>query len=480
MAIIVRITSADGKKVIAKTLPALPAHVKVPAGARVDVIDKETGERASLGQYVNAHSGDDRSAKDGTPGKDQVTIETVEDFAAAEAWLNTVADQPMAERLADSGTTTSDQWYATDSGSKEGELLGYNQNTLIIGGLVGGGAAAGALALSGGGGGNDTPADTIAPAAPTSVALAAADDTGTLTTDGITRNTTGLTITGLAESGSEVEIFDGTTSLGTVTAGSNGSFSLDVSLTEGSHSIRARATDSAGNQGTLSAPYTLVVDTTAPAAPTSLLLAAADDTGTSSTDGITNKTSALTITGSTIASAVVELFDGTTSLGRTTADATGKFTLDVSLAEGTHTITARATDVAGNQSEASLPLPIIVDTTAPLPPSLLDLAAEDDNGASNTDNITSKTTNLTISGATEVGARIELFDGTNSLGTVFVSADGTFAKDINLAVGQHNITARATDAAGNVSAATSALEITIIAEETSALALFDSSTSHFG
>ncbi len=479
MAIIVRITSADGKKVIAKTLPKLPAHVKVPAGARVDVIDKETGERASLGQYVNAHSGDDRSSKDGTPGKDQITIETVEDFATAEAWLNTMADQPMAERVADSGTTTSDQWYATDSGNKEGELLGYNQNTLIIGGLVGGGAAAGALALSGGGG-SKTPKDTIAPAAPTSVALAAADDTGTLTTDGITKNTTGLTITGLAESGSEVEVFDGTTSLGKVTAGSNGSFSLDVTLTEGSHSIRARATDAAGNQGTLSAPYTLVVDTTAPAAPTSLLLAAADDTGTSSTDGITNKTSALTITGSTIASAVVELFDGTTSLGKTTADATGKFTLDVSLAEGTHAITARATDVAGNQSEASLALPIVVDTTAPLPPSLLDLAAEDDNGASNTDNITSKTSNLTISGATEVGARIELFDGTTSLGTVFVSADGTFAKDINLALGQHNITARATDAAGNVSAATSALEITVIAEETSALALFDSSVSHFG
>ncbi|MDE8650216.1 Ig-like domain-containing protein [Novosphingobium album (ex Liu et al. 2023)] len=479
MAIIVRITSADGKKVIAKVLPALPAHIKVPAGAHVDVIDKDSGQRMSLGQYINAHSGDDRGAKDGQPGHDQVTVETVQEWSVAEDWLNTMAQQPTTEYAADASTASAapatDQWYATDANKHEGQIMGYSKDTLIIGGLVGGGLAVGAFALSSGGGGGTK--DTIGPAAPTGLALAAADDTGTSTTDGITKNTTGLTITGNAESGSKVEVFDGVKSLGFATASATGTFSLDADLAEGSHAITAIAQDQAGNIGKLSGTFTLVVDTTPPAAPTALALAAADDTGSSSTDGITTKGEGLTVTGTASANGVVELFDGATSLGKITAGTDGKFSIDIALDEGVHTVTAKTTDAAGNLSDASGAITINVDNTAPLPPSLLDLAADDDNGASNSDNITSKTTNLTISGTTEAGARVELFDGSTSVGTFFAGADGSFAKDINLAIGDHAITAKVTDLAGNTTTGTNALEIHIVAPDSAALL---SSTSHFG
>jgi hypothetical protein len=198
-----------------------------------------------------------------------------------------------------------------------------------------------------------------------------------------------------------------------------------------------------------------------PPAPTALDLASADDSGASSTDDITNQTSALTITGQAEANARVELFDGTTSLGTTTANGSGAFSLDVTLAAGVRSITAKATNAAGNVSAASAPLAITVDTTAFGAPTGLDLAAADDSGASSIDNITNQTSGLTITGQTDPNARVELFDGTTSLGTTTANVSGTFNLDVTLAAGVRSITAKAIDAAGNVGAASAALAITV-------------------
>ncbi|XVO18691.1 MAG: hypothetical protein HEQ18_00605 [Sphingorhabdus sp.] len=192
--------------------------------------------------------------------------------------------------------------------------------------------------------------------------LATADDTGSSNSDNITSQTSGLTFTGQAEANALIRLFNnGNTLLGTTTASATGAFSVDVTLAGGVHAITARATDIAGNLGAASAVLTVTVDTTAPAAPTALDLAAVDDTGSSNSDNITSQTSALTITGTAEANARVELFNGTTFLGATTANATtGAFSLDVRLAFGQRSITARATDSAGNVGDASAPLGITV------------------------------------------------------------------------------------------------------------------------
>ena len=195
--------------------------------------------------------------------------------------------------------------------------------------------------------------------------LATVDDTGSNDRDNLTSKTSGLTFTGQAEANALIRLFNnGTTLLGTTTASATGAFSVDVTLTGGVHAITARATDIAGNVGAASAVLAVTVDTTAPAAPTALDLAAADDTitgtGTNS-DNITSQTSALTISGTAEAGSTVELFNGTTFLGTTTANATtGAFSVDVRLAFGPRSITARATDVAGNVGDASAPLVITV------------------------------------------------------------------------------------------------------------------------
>jgi len=183
------------------------------------------------------------------------------------------------------GHTSSTYWSVFGAPEASGTGLG------IIGGIavLGGGIAA--LASKG------AARDTTPPAAPTGLTLAQADDTGFSNTDRITATTSGLTITGQAEANARIELFDGGNSLGTAVADASGTFSLDVTLASGTHSITAKATDAAGNVSAASASLSITVDGTAPAAPTGLDLAAADDTGSSNSDNVTSQTSALTITG---------------------------------------------------------------------------------------------------------------------------------------------------------------------------------------
>jgi hypothetical protein len=137
--------------------------------------------------------------------------------------------------------------------------------------------------------------------------------------------------------------------------------------------------DAAGNPATITAASVVdnanfLVDTTAPAAPTGLDLAAADDTGTSSIDNITKNTSALTISGSGENGATVTLFDdannngaqdnGEATLGTATVSS-GAFSTDISLAAGTHHVGAFQTDAGGNVSAGAARLDITVDTTPP-------------------------------------------------------------------------------------------------------------------
>jgi hypothetical protein len=64
------------------------------------------------------------------------------------------------------------------------------------------------------------------------------------------------------------------------------------------------------------------------------------------------------------------------------------------------------------------------------------------------------------SGTAESNATVELFNGTTSLGTVTVNSGGNFTLDIDLSAGSlHNVTAQATDAAGNVSDVSAVLAI---------------------
>lgn len=331
--------------------------------------------------------------------------------------------------------------------------------------------------------------DTQAPDAPAALALAADDDSG-LNSDAVTSHKSALTISGTAEALSQVELYrvsgSSQVSLGKVVAAADGSFSLDISLAEGVTDVYARSTDVAGNTSVASAPLHVTIDSTAPTAPSITALATASDSGASHSDRITNLTSGLTLSGSAEAGASVELFtsaDGhQVSLGTTTADNSGLYSLDVSLSEGVNLVTAQATDLAGNVSAASSAFKVTVDTTAPTEVTSLNLLDSDDTGASHTDNITSMTSGLTLSAAVVSGtapAAVTFYEWTDSnqngvvdggdvtvavpaLQVTAAAVNGTsYVANLSLSDGVHVLLATQKDLAGNESALDAANAFTI-------------------
>ena len=281
-------------------------------------------------------------------------------------------------------------------------------------------------------------------------------------------------------------------------ASGNTGYTVDLStLSDGTVTELMLITDAAGNTktvtGTLVSGTTLNKDTSA-AAPSAPDMTAATDTGSSNTDNITNNTTPVFTGSGAEAGATVTLYDtnGTTSLGIATADGTGNWSITSStLTSGSHTLTAKETDIAGNTSTASASLAVTIDTTQPtsLAAETLSLAAGSDTGTSSSDNITDvNTPTVTVSTlngtAMSVGDIIKIIDTSNGNAVVgsytVVSGDltgGTWngtTKNITtstLADGVHNLKVELVDLAGNVgTASTTALGVTIDTTQPSSLA----------
>ena len=312
--------------------------------------------------------------------------------------------------------------------------------------------------------------DTTAPSAPSAPDLASASDSGSSSTDNNTSVTT-PTLTGSGvDAGATVTLYDtnGTTVLGTATADGSGNWSITSStLSVGDHTLTTKVTDAAGNTGTASASLTVTVDTTAPSAAGTADLATASDSGSSSSDNITNATTP-TVTGSGAeAGATVTLYDtnGTTVLGTATADSSGNWSITSStLSAGDHTLTTKVTDAAGNTSAASAGLTVTIDISAPSAPGAPDLASGSDAGTSSTDNITNATTPTITGSGAEAGATVTLYDtnGTTVLGTATADGSGNWSvTSSTLSAGDHTLSTKVIDAAGNTSAASASLTVTI-------------------
>ncbi|KNC06099.1 hypothetical protein AC791_19155 [Klebsiella sp. RIT-PI-d] len=312
--------------------------------------------------------------------------------------------------------------------------------------------------------------DTQAPLAPALVSVV--DATGPLTgalTAGQTTDETRPTLSGSAEAGSTLQLFDNGVQIGVVTVGGTGSwvFTPQTPLAEGPHAITAVATDVAGNTGPASGAFNFTVDTSAPAAP--VIASIADDvgsvTGTLTGGQSTDDTRPL-LTGTSEAGATVQIIDNGVVIGTTQADNTGgwTFTPQTALANGSHTFTASATDAAGNSGPASASFTIVVDTVAPTAPVIA--LANDDVGSVTGPLVSGRTTDdtqPTFSGRGEPGSTLRLFDNGVDIGGTTVAASGDWSLTLAtaLASGLHSITATLTDAAGNTSALSAPFTLTV-------------------
>lgn len=171
--------------------------------------------------------------------------------------------------------------------------------------------------------------------------------------DGAMINTTTPMITGSAEPGSLVRVYEGVTIILTTPA-SDGTWSGVVSMSAGPHSITARAFDAAGNASPPSVDTDFSVDLVAPGAPT---------IDTPFEDSFV--ASPVSVTGSAEPRSSVEIRIGATVIATIPADAAGSFATTLDLSSGPYTINARATDRAGNTGPASVPRTFTADANAP-------------------------------------------------------------------------------------------------------------------
>src|SRR5215475_12480900 len=188
-------------------------------------------------------------------------------------------------------------------------------------------------------------------------------------------------------------------------------------------------------------PTPQVIDTTPPTAPTNLAVASK-----------TSASVALTWTASTDNVGVTgyRVFDGTTQVGTSAATS---FTVTGLAPSSTHTYTAQAVDAANNVSAASNAVtvttdPPVVDTTAPTAPTNLSVASKTSTTVSlswtaSTDNV-GVTGYRILEGATQVG-----MSATTSSTVTGLAPSST-----------HTYTARAVDAANNLSSDSNAVTVT--------------------
>jgi hypothetical protein len=304
---------------------------------------------------------------------------------------------------------------------------------------------------------------TAIPNPPSNLALAPEDDLGISNTDRVTNIKTAITITGEGESGCTASLYDnGIEILGAVAPVKDRVFSVDIELGEGRHNITAKLTSAAGYTSLVhSETLQIEIDSTAPSAPPTLDLDSYYDSGASINDNITNMTHLL-FQGQGNESGRIDFYDNGVFIPGASQMINAPFYVWLNLTEGSHAITTKLTDAAGNVSPASPVLNVTVDTTTPPAPAGLNLSSYDDSGMSNSDRITKTTTGITITGTGEDGTKIVVYDkGVLLQGVSATVSGGAFSIDLSLAEGLHELTVKQTDAAGLTSTVSQALAITV-------------------
>jgi hypothetical protein len=238
-------------------------------------------------------------------------------------------------------------------------------------------------------------------------------------------------ISGTAEPLTVVNVYIDSSLADYVTVDGSGTFSLVPAnpLSQGQHTVQARATDSAGNSSPLSAPVLFIIDTIPPVVP--------QITSHASGSHISDNTP--TVAGITELSTMVTIFVNGIATGNASSfGTTFSFTFSNPLSDGTYTIQASASDGV-NTSPLSQGTILVIDTVATTPVI-----------TSPTDGVTLNTNHLTVSGTTAEPSNVTLYlDGTT---VQQVYATGTFSFTLNdITEGLHSIRVSGTDDAGNVS-----------------------------
>lgn len=270
------------------------------------------------------------------------------------------------------------------------------------------------------------------------------------------------TLLGKADAGSVVNLYDNGVLLGSAVAGADGlwTFTPAVPLADGAHVFSAVSVDAAGNQSAPSSPYTVLVDVLPPGRPTidSVVDDQGDMTGTLTTGASTDDAKPV-LSGKAEAHATIIVKDQGLEIGRVQTDASGRWSYvpDLPLAQGVHTFTTTAIDLAGNVGPASNAFQLTVLTDArPLSPAILGVM--DDMGAITgiiQKNGATDDVRPTVFGTAQAGSIVSVYVDDVLLGTTQADGKGswTFSSSVDFPDGLHYFTVIA-NSGGVVSATT--------------------------
>jgi Bacterial Ig domain len=290
----------------------------------------------------------------------------------------------------------------------------------------------------GGGGGSGKPkADTTPPSLRISSPAAGAAVRSTITVSGTASDNVQVASVAVSVDGGAYVAAQGTTSW---------SYALDTrALADGAHTVTTRAKDAAGNAGTASVSFTSSnADTTPPVVTISAPSGGATVGGKVSVVGTAADAGGLAGVSVSVDGGLYQPATGT---------ATWTDGVDTtSLADGTHTITARAIDMSGNAATASVSVDVQnADTTAP------------------SVQISNPAVGATLSGTATVSGtaadNVQVASVAVSVdGGAYAAAQGTTSWSYSLVIGSlangaHTISVRATDASGNAATASVAVNV---------------------
>ncbi|WP_416547868.1 beta strand repeat-containing protein [Limnohabitans sp. DCL3] len=311
--------------------------------------------------------------------------------------------------------------------------------------------------------------DTSLPPAPAAPDMTAGTDLGASNSDNITSDSTPTFTVTPPPSGSSLVLYVDGVAVPATYDGINGTLTPNSPLGDGVHTITYAVLDGNNQLGTSSPALTIQVDSMAPNKPAAPdMTAATDSEGTSNSDNITSDTTPDFAVSAPPTGGSVVLYVNGVAVAATYNAVTGTVTPNTALPEGAHTITYQVVDPAGNASPASDPLSITIDSVAPATPAAPDMTAATDSGSSDIDNKTSDSTpNFAVSAPPTGGLVVLYVDGVATQAS-YDSATGTVTPLVALADGPHTITYTLVDAAGNASAASPSLSITIDTQAASA------------
>ncbi|EHN0140686.1 non-fimbrial adhesin SiiE [Salmonella enterica] len=280
---------------------------------------------------------------------------------------------------------------------------------------------------------------------PPKAELDASDDSGAKG-DWITNKHNALTLLGTADRFATVNILIDGKTIGVTTADADGNWNFDISrnLSDNVYKITVESIDPLGR--TSSVDYQLTIDSFTPI-PTVMLHDSADS-GIKG-DMITKINTPL-FTGMAEANAKVSIYvDGVLS-GEAIAgdDGVWNFQFTTALSDGSHDVTVKVEDIAGNTASSSAyNFQIVTQTQKPT------IELVNDTGVDNTDHIINEK-NPALTGTAAPYSTVKLYIDGALIAEVRTNKDGrweyTLKADQGLVDGDHRITASVEDIAGNI------------------------------